>query len=82
MRDNSIEAHKQGYISAISELIDHENVSVYLWNDEAMLDIMADLDNYADLAHYSGAINSMMLKRIASKKGLLTKRMLLLVFTA
>ena len=38
-----------------------------------MLDVMADLDNYADPAHYSGAINSMMLKRIASKKGLLTK---------
>lgn len=73
MRDNSVEAHKQGYISAINELIDHENVSVYLWNDEAMLDVMADLDNYADPAHYSGAINSMMLKRIASKKGLLTK---------
>lgn len=73
IRDKSVDAHKQGYISAINELIDHENVSVYLWNDDTMLNVMADLDNYADPAHYSGAINSMMLKRIASKQGLLTK---------
>lgn len=73
IRDNSIEAHKIGYISAIDELIDHENVSVYLWNDDAMLDVMKDLDNYADVSHYSGEINSMMLKRIAGQQGLLEK---------
>ena len=73
IRDNSVEAHKQGYISAIEELIDHENVSIYLWNDDEMIAIMADLDNYADVAHYSGEINNMMLKRIAEQQGLLKK---------
>ena len=73
MRENSVDAHKQGYISAISKLMNYNNVSVFLWNDEAMLDIMSDLDNYADTSHYSEEVNSLMLQRISKKQGLLTK---------
>ena len=73
MRNNSVEAHKQAYLSAIGELIDRDNVSVYLWNDEEMLEIISNLDNYADEAHYSEEVNSMILKRIVNNQGLLTK---------
>ena len=72
-RENSIEAQKQGYISSISELINHNNVSVYLWNDEVMFSIMSDLDNYADITHYSEKVNSLILQRMAKHQGLLTK---------
>lgn len=73
IKDNSIETHKQAYLSAIGELLEHDNVSIYLWTDDVMLGIMSDLDNYADEAHYSEDINSLMLQRIAEKQGLLTQ---------
>lgn len=73
MRNNTVEAHKQAYLSAIDELLEHDNVSVYLWTDDEMLGIMSDLDNYADEAHYSEDINGLMLQRIVEKQGLLTK---------
>ena len=73
VRDNSIEAHKRGYFAAISELLKCENVDVFLWNDSEMLKIMSDLDNYADEAHYSEEINSLMLERIANSQGMLTR---------
>ncbi len=73
VKENSIEDHKRDYLLTIGKLIEHDNVKIFLWNDEEMLRIMSDLDNYCDVAHYSERINSLMLYRITRRQGLLTK---------
>lgn len=73
VRKNSLEAHKVCFLTAISELVKYDNVTVYLWNDDEMLSIMGNLDNYIDEAHYSPEICEIIASRIKDKKGIITK---------
>ena len=73
MRQKSVEMQKAGYLKTCEILTGYDNVTMYLWTDQEMLDIMADLDNYVDEAHYSPEVCRVMTKRIGKKEGILTK---------
>lgn len=51
-------------------LVRHPNVKLYLWSDKEMLDIISDLDNYADEAHCGPAISELMVRRMRGDVGL------------
>ena len=72
-RTNGIQKQKAGYLEMCRVLTGYENVSLYMWTDEEMLEIMSDLDNYRDETHYSAEISKLLLERIAEKRGLITK---------
>ena len=72
-RQNAIEARKASYIAACEKLISCSNVDVYCWADDEMLNIMSNLDNYRDEAHYSADISKIILARIKDREGLLSK---------
>ena len=73
MRGNRIESYHKIYIEGARELLKYDNVSVYLWSDELMLDIISDLDYYVDESHYNSSVSSLILERIGKQEGLLTK---------
>lgn len=57
----------------ISEnLLANDNVKLFLWTDNEMLDIIRNLDNYVDEAHYSPEVCEMLVKRMSKKEGLLS----------
>ncbi len=72
-RTGKIGALKKAYLYVSQVLTEQENVELYLWNDNEMLEIMGDLDNYTDHIHYSPQINALILQRIGDKDGLVTK---------
>ncbi|SUW84360.1 hypothetical protein [Campylobacter hominis] len=53
----------------VNESKKYSNLKIYGFND---LNFTDDIANYKDLTHYSEKINSLMLKMISNKKGLLT----------
>lgn len=68
-----IQRQKEGHLEVCKVLADYDNVSLYMWTDEEMLEIMSDLDNYRDGTHYSAKISKLLLNRIKENKGLVTK---------
>ena len=72
-RVNAVEKQKAGYITACEILSEYDNVTLYLWTDEKMLDIMGNLDNYVDEAHYSPEVCEVMAERIRNREGIITK---------
>lgn len=72
-RKNSVDMQKAGYLKTCEILTGYNNVTLYLWTDQEMLDIMADLDNYVDEAHYSPDICRLMSERMGEKRGIVTK---------
>lgn len=74
VRSNMVNARKCCYISSCKELIKYDNVKIYLWSDNEMLNIMSNLDNYKDQEHYSGDISKLILKRIKHNKGLVSRK--------
>ena len=70
---NELELQKRSYLLACDYLLSFSNVTVYLWTDDEMLNIMSDLDNYKDLTHYSGDISKLILKRIKGNTGVISK---------
>ena len=51
----------------------YDNVTVYFWADEDMLDIISNLDNYKDSTHYGMHINKEILRRIENNIGVMPK---------
>lgn len=72
-RENSVDMQKEGFLTACEILSEYENVAIYLWNDSAMLNIMGDLENYVDEAHYSPEICTIMAERFGRRDGIITK---------
>lgn len=52
-------------------LADYPNAKVFGWNDQ--YEMICNLDHYKDLWHYSGSVNSQMLRWMREDYGLLTK---------
>ena len=49
-------------------LLRYKNVSLYLWEDNEMLEMMEDLNNYIDEAHYGPDMCDKLTKRIGALK--------------
>ena len=69
-RLNRVPTLKAAYLEACKTLTSYQNVKVYFWADNEMLEIMSDLDNYIDACHYNGQVSSEMLRRIKNQQGL------------
>jgi hypothetical protein len=67
--------NKESYITfkknIINKLINIPNVKIY--DFETAFDVMENFDNYKDLIHYSGKINSWIIQQIAKDNYRLTK---------
>lgn len=61
----------EAYQKAAELLLECENVKFFYFNDE--YEMVCDLNNYSDSAHYSSAINSKILNWMKEGKGELTK---------
>lgn len=72
-RKNCLEKQNAGFLRACEVLTSFDNVELYLWEDNEMLKIMSDLNNYKDYRHYSEDINKVILKRVKQKNGLINK---------
>lgn len=70
---NLLMEYKKQYEKTFEFLSQYENVTVYFWTDEDMLNIISNLDNYKDSTHYGMHINKMMLERIGENIGELPK---------
>lgn len=62
------------YLDVSERLLQYDNVSLYFWSDEQMLDIICNLDYYSDEAHYSAEISENLLNRIGKKQGIITNK--------
>ena len=69
-RLNRVPTLKAAYLEACKTLTSYQNVKVYFWADNEMLEIMSGLDNYIDACHYNGQVSSEMLRRIKNQQGL------------
>lgn len=65
--------YKRQYEKTFEFLSRYDNVTVYFWTDDEMLDIISNLDNYKDSTHYGMHINKEMLNRIEEGVGELPK---------
>ena len=72
-QNNGIEVWRETYLNVIGDLIQYNNVSVYFWNDQEILDTICNLDYYTDEAHYSSEVCRMICDRISEKTGLMQK---------
>lgn len=72
-RANSIEKEKAGYLKACEILSAYKNVTLYLWTDDEVFDVMTDLEYYCDEAHYNPEVCEMMAERIGNHEGIITK---------
>lgn len=70
-RDGNLTRSLDAERYAIQLLLDCDNIRLYSFNDE--FDMVCDLDNYKDIAHYGAEINSQMLRWMKEGEHLLTK---------
>lgn len=70
---NCLDKYKEEFEKTFEFMSQYDNVTVYFWTDEEMLNIISDLDNYKDSTHYGMHINKEMLKRIEQNVGELPK---------
>lgn len=70
-RNGEIERQIEREYAAEELLIKYDNVEVYSFFE--YIDIVSDFDNYYDAGHYSAEVNSMILKLMSEKKGLITE---------
>lgn len=54
----------------MEEFLQHSNIRLFSWNDR--MDIIGNLDNYADTIHYGEWINDLILQNISKGSGLIT----------
>ena len=69
---NKIELWKTIYSEVCKILVNYDNIHLYLWTDDAMMDIITTLDNYRDSSHYVSEISQEIVSRIANQNGKLT----------
>ena len=55
----------------MEEILQHANIRLFSWNDR--IDIIGNLDNYADTIHYGEWINDLILQNISEGNGLITR---------
>lgn len=72
MRLKRVDALEAAYMDVCKTLTSYENVTLYFWTDNEMLDIMSHLDNYVDACHYSREVSSEILRRINDNQGVVT----------
>lgn len=72
-RKNTVQRHKEGFLKACEILTSYDNVTLYMWTDDHMFEIMSDLDNYLDKIHYGGEVSKEILYRIKAGDGIITK---------
>lgn len=70
-QNNDLGAWREAYIAVFESLTKYDNVSVYFWTDQEMLNSICDLDNYVDEAHYGVGMCRIMCKKMAAKDGLI-----------
>ena len=73
IREGNMKWWYKSYISICERLLHYKNVSLYLWGDNEMLNMMSDLNNYIDTAHYSPDMCDKLSKRIGENQGLLNR---------
>ena len=71
-RNGKVKTLKNAYLFTCETLTQFHNVKLYLWADDEMLEVMSNLDNYSDHAHYSPAINKEILQRIGKGIGIVS----------
>ena len=71
IRKGEMEKHLVEEQMIIKSLLDYDNVHLFSFSDN--FDLTTNLNNYKDIAHYSGDINSYMLKEMHSEKHRLTR---------
>ena len=69
---NKIELWKTVYSEVCKILVNYDNIHLYLWTDDTMMDIITNLDNYRDSSHYVSEISQEIVSRIANQNGKLT----------
>ena len=70
-QNSGIDAWRETYLDVIRGLMQYNNVSVYFWDDQEMLDTICNLNYYTDEAHYSSEVCRMICDRISEKRGLM-----------
>lgn len=68
-RMNNVDKLRLAYTEACKILTSYQNVKLYLWVDDEMLDMISDLEYYVDPHHYNAKISSEILRRIKANKG-------------
>lgn len=72
-RENTVYKNKIGYVTASEILLKYDNVTLYLWTDDEIFEIMGDLNNYVDEAHYSPDVCTLMAERIGRREGVINE---------
>lgn len=72
-QNNGLDVWRETYLTVIGDLVKHQNVSVYFWNDQEMLDTICNLDYYTDEAHYNVEVCKMICNRISINQGLMNQ---------
>lgn len=72
-QNNGLDVWRETYLTVIGDLVKHQNVSVYFWNDQEMLDAICNLDYYTDEAHYNAEVCKMICDRISANQGLMNQ---------
>ena len=70
---NQLSSYKSEFEKTFDFMSQYDNVTVYFWTDEEMLDIISDLNNYRDSSHYSFYISKDIIQRIDNNFGILPK---------
>ena len=68
-----LDDYKIEFENAFRFMSQYDNITMYFWTDEEMLNIMSDLDNYKDSSHYGAHISKEILRRIDEEIGVLPK---------
>lgn len=61
---------------AFSQFLSYDNIKIFFFADNT--EIITNLDNYGDYIHHSGQISSLLLSKIASGEGIITRENYLL----
>lgn len=72
VRTGNLANWEECYLQTIGRLLQYENVTIYFWNDQDMLDRMSDLNNYCDEAHYTMEMCEYMTVKMSVGSGKLT----------
>lgn len=70
-RDKALEKHLYGEKMIIESIINYENIYLFSFNDD--FELVTNLDNYKDIAHYGENVNSLILNHMVQNNHRLTK---------
>lgn len=73
VQNNSVETIQEMFEIALSELLSHDNVTVFFWVDDEMLSMEDNPDNYKDGMHFSKKVSQQIAQRIFNNCGKVTK---------